>query len=53
MSAEVVGDDLHRVDVGAGLLGQARQQRAGLVLALAAADGGRDGEDGGAHRGGA
>ena len=51
--AEVVRHDLHRVDVGAGLLGQAGQQRAALVLALAAADGRRDREDGGAHRGAA
>jgi hypothetical protein len=47
---EVVGDHLHRLHVGARLLGEVREQRAGAVLGLAAGDGRRDRQDRGAHR---
>ena len=45
---EVVGDDLHRHDLAAGLLGGGGELGAGEVLLLTARDGGGDGEDGGA-----
>ena len=50
MSAKSSGMTSMRVDVGAGLLGELGEQRAGGVLGLAARDGGRDGQDRGAHR---
>ena len=47
--AEVVGQDLHRVDVRAGVLGHPREQLAGGVVGLAARDAVGDRQDGGAH----
>jgi hypothetical protein len=47
---EVVGDHLHGLDVGAGLLGEVGEQRPGRVLGLPAGDGRRDRQDRGAHR---
>ena len=49
MSAEVVGHDLHRHDVGAGLLGQVGQQRAGRSSASRRETRVEIGQDGGAH----
>jgi aryl-alcohol dehydrogenase-like predicted oxidoreductase len=46
--AEVVGNDLHRDDLAAGVLGGGGELGPGEVLALSARDGRRDGQDGGA-----